>query len=114
MRATFGVLLHLAIGRLLFCFPSGLVVLPAGLNSRRRSTPFEVCPPPTSDVITATSLLDLTPHAVTVYASGAKWPHRPRDSFTRHLICHLWAIHLTGVGRRLGQWNVPMPAYPLP
>ncbi len=23
---------------------------------------------------------------------------------------HLWGIHLTGVARRLGQWNVPMPA----
>src|SRR5271157_3483500 len=22
----------------------------------------------------------------------------------------VWGVHLTGVGRRLGQWNVPMPA----
>ncbi len=25
-------------------------------------------------------------------------------------IIHVWGIHLTGVERRLGQWNVPVPA----
>lgn len=32
------------------------------------------------------------------------------DGIERGLICILWGIHLTGVERRLGQWNVAMPA----
>jgi hypothetical protein len=32
------------------------------------------------------------------------------DNKREHGISFDWALHLTGVEHRLGQWNVPMPA----
>ena len=32
------------------------------------------------------------------------------EASENQIISSVWGIHLTGVKRRLGQWNVPMPA----
>src|SRR5271166_180567 len=57
------------------------------------------------------------PLSITLLCGVQKSPSQPggrsqhsTPHFRRRHIMHHWGIHLTGVGRRLGRWNVPMPA----